>query len=212
MSDRSLKKPLDALDGRNLFMVFKSLGTLMLITGVLFTACRQPQKMADQPSHRPLDGSVFFKDGQASRQLPAGVVARGARDRDAFFHTGKIDGKPLDAFPFNVTMEVLARGQERYDIFCSPCHDRLGTGRGMVVQRGYRQPRSFHIEELRKAPAGLIFEHITVGFGAMPAYAQQISIRDRWAIAAYIRALQLSRNAQIADLSENDRAKLEAAR
>lgn len=185
---------------------------VMMLFAVLCIACRQPQKMADQPSHRPLDGSVFFKDGQASRQLPAGVVARGARDRDAFFHTGKIDGKPLDAFPFNVTMEVLARGQERYDIFCSPCHDRLGTGRGMVVQRGYRQPRSFHIEELRKAPAGLFFEHITVGFGAMPAYAQQISIRDRWAIAAYIRALQLSRNARIADLSEKDRAKLEEAK
>ena len=184
----------------------------MLFAGVLITGCRQPQEMADQPSHRPLDGSVFFKDGQASRQLPAGVVARGARDRDPFFYTGKIDGKPLDAFPFAVTMEVLARGQERYDVFCSPCHDRLGTGRGMVVQRGYRQPRSFHIDELRKTPAGLFFEHMTIGFGAMPAYAQQISIRDRWAIAAYIRALQLSRNARIADLTEKDRAKLEEAK
>ena len=192
--------------------MLKSLAMLMLFTGVLLTGCRQPQKMADQPAHRPLDGSAFFEDGQASRPLPAGVVARGARDYDAFLNTGKINGKPLDAFPFAVTLDVLARGQERYDIFCSPCHDRLGTGRGMVVQRGYRQPRSFHIDELRQTPAGQFFEHITIGFGAMPSYAQQIPVRDRWAIAAYIRALQLSRNAQVAQLSAEDRAKLEEAR
>ncbi len=185
---------------------------VMMLFAVLCIACRQPQKMADQPSHRPLEKSPFFNDGQASRSLPDGVVARGAEERSGFLYTGKIDGKPADAFPFAVTREVLARGRERYDINCAPCHDRLGNGRGMVVQRGYRQPRSFHIDELRRAPAGLLFEHITVGFGAMPAYAQQISPRDRWAIAAYIRALQLSRNARLTDLSAAERSKLEESK
>jgi mono/diheme cytochrome c family protein len=196
-----------------MFTLFKTLAIVMMFAGALFAGCRQPQEMADQPSHGPLEKSVFFKDGQASRQLPDGVVAHGAGgDRDAFFYTGKIDGKPLDAFPFAVTGDVLARGRERYDIYCSPCHDRLGSGRGMVVQRGYRQPRSFHADELRKAPAGQFFEHMTIGFGAMPSYAQQITPRDRWAIAAYIRALQLSRNAPIAELPEEDRRKLEDAK
>jgi mono/diheme cytochrome c family protein len=192
--------------------VLKILAVVMLFSGALVAGCRQPQEMANQPSHAPLEKSAFFKDGQAARRLPDGVVARGAGDRDSFFFTGKINGKLVDAFPFAVTADVLARGRERYEIYCSPCHDRLGTGRGMIVRRGYRQPRSFHVEALRTAPAGHFFEHMTMGFGAMPSYAQQITARDRWTIVAYIRALQLSRNAPIAELPAEDRRKLEEAK
>ena len=209
--NRKRSNDLTAAD-RQMKKIGKTLALLITLAALLCSACRQPQEMADQPAHRPLERSAFFNDGQASRPLPEGVVARGAEERDSFLYTGKIDGKPADAFPFAVTRQVLARGRERYDIYCAPCHDRLGSGRGMVVQRGYRQPRSFHIDELRRAPAGLYFEHITVGFGAMPAYAQQITPRDRWAIAAYIRALQLSRNARLQDLTAAEQSKLEESK
>lgn len=192
-----------------MFNKIKTVLMVMLVASVIFAACRQPQKMADQPYYEPLEPSDFFPDGQASRHPPEGTVFRGAKERGGFFHTGKINGKPADALPFPVTGEILARGRERYDIYCSPCHDRLGTGRGMVVRRGYRQPRSFHAEELRKAPAGHFFEHMTLGFGAMPSYAEQVPPQDRWAIVAYIRALQLSRNVRLSELAPEDRKRLE---
>ena len=128
-------------------------------------------------------------------------MARGHLDDDAAFYTGKgPDGKPLDAFPFPVTKEVIERGQERFNIYCSPCHGRLGNGDGMIVRRGFRHPPSYHIDRLRSRPNGYIYDVITNGFGAMPDYAAQIAPRDRWAIVAYIRALQLSQNATVNDV------------
>jgi len=171
-----------------------------------FAACQQ--KMADQPRYEPLQKSEFFDDQRASRPLVEGTVARGHLDADEQLYSGKIGGEPVKAFPFPIDQQVLRRGQERFDIFCSPCHDRVGTGQGMIVRRGYRPPPSLHIERLRAAPPGHFFDVISHGFGAMPDYAAQISARDRWAIVAYIRALQLSQNAAIGDLPEPERRAL----
>lgn len=170
------------------------------------TACQQ--KMADQPRYEPLQKSDFFEDQRAARPLVEGTVARGHLDADEHFYSGKIDGEPAKTFPFPIDRDVLLRGQERFNIFCSPCHDRVGTGQGMIVRRGYRAPPSFHIDRLRAAPPGQFFDVISRGFGAMPDYAEQIAARDRWAIVAYIRALQLSQNAGIADVPEGERRAL----
>ncbi len=165
---------------------------------VLMAGCRQD--MHDQPRYGPLQGSSFFEDGRASRPLVPGTVARGDLHADTPFYTGKSHGTLLNALPIAVTREVLARGQERYDIFCAPCHDRVGTGQGVVVRRGFRPPPSLHIDRLREAPVGHFFDVMTRGFGAMSDYAAQVSPRDRWAIAAYIRALHLSQRATLADV------------
>jgi len=165
--------------------------------------------MQDQPKYIPLRPSDFFADGRSERQLVAGTVARGHLDDDAAFYTGKgPDGKFLDTFPFQVDKAVIERGQERFNIFCTPCHDRLGNGDGMIVRRGYRHPPSYHIDRLRQAPNGYIYDVITNGFGAMPDYATQIPARDRWAIVAYVRALQLSQNASINDVPATARTQL----
>jgi mono/diheme cytochrome c family protein len=140
-----------------------------------------------------------------------GTVARAGRVQNEQRLNSKADGKLIDGFPFEVTMEVLARGQERYEIFCSPCHDRLGNGQGMIVRRGFTPARSFHDPRLRDAPAGHFFQVMTQGFGQMPSYANQLSEHDRWAVIAYIRALQLSRNARLDQLPPEDRAKMKAA-
>lgn len=173
-------------------------------------ACQQ--QMADQPRYEPLAKSDFFDDGRAARPLVEGTVARGQLKADTHLYTGRINGKPAETFPFAVDKQVLLRGQQRYDIFCSPCHDRVGTGQGMIVRRGFRPPPSFHIERLRKAPVGAFFEHITKGIGAMPDYAAQIPPKDRWAIIAYVRALQLSQNAALEEVPENERDSLLAKR
>jgi hypothetical protein len=182
--------------------VFVVLGLLLL------AGCRQ--KMADQPRYEPLARSTFFDDGRAARPLEEGTVARGQLRNDQHLYTGKEGGKLVDTFPFSVTLERLARGQERYNIFCSPCHDRVGTGQGMIVRRGYRAPASFHIDRLRQAPAGYFFDVMTNGFGVMPDYAQQVHPEDRWAIVAYIRALQLSQHATLADVPQVQRQQLES--
>jgi mono/diheme cytochrome c family protein len=136
-------------------------------------------------------------------------VARGHLNDDAALFEGKgADGKALDTFPFPVTKDVMARGRERYNIYCAPCHDLTGAGRGMIVRRGYRQPPSYHIERLRQVANGYLYDVITSGFGAMPDYAAQINPHDRWAIVAYIRALQLSQNASINDVPDTDRTQL----
>jgi len=166
----------------------------------LFTAVACRQAMEDQPRYEPLEASTFFPDGRSSRPLLPGTVARGHLDDTA---------PPGDAPPFPVTREVLDRGEERYDIFCSPCHDRVGTGDGMVVRRGYTRPPSFHIDRLREAPPGHFFEVMTKGFGAMPSYAAQVPAQDRWAIAAYIRALQRSQHATLSDVPAAARGPLE---
>lgn len=189
---------------------FKILVMLMTVAGFAIAGCRQ--QMADQPHQRPLQPSSFFDDGMASRPAEPGTVARTGREQNDHLLSGKIDGKLADTFPFQVTMEVLARGQERYEIFCSPCHDRLGTGQGMIVRRGFTPARSFHDARLREAPAGHFFEVMTQGFGTMPSYANQMSEHDRWSVIAYIRALQFSRNARLDELPPEDREKMKGAK
>jgi hypothetical protein len=172
----------------------------MLLALAGLTACTQ--KMADGPRNNPLTASDFFPDGMSARPLVDGTVARGHLRSDGLFYTGRSGGSLATTFPFPVTREVLNRGRERYDIFCAPCHGRLGKGDGIVVQRGMRAPPSYHIDRLREAPPGHFFDAITKGFGAMASSASRVPPGDRWAIVAYIRALQLSQNATIADVPE----------
>jgi hypothetical protein len=178
-----------------------------LSASLLLPACRRD--MADQPHHEPLEATRFFRDGAASRRPPAHTVARGDARLDEFFYTGKTGGKLVNEFPMPVTRAVLERGQERFDIYCSVCHGRLGDGHGMIVQRGFPTPPSFHEERLRAVPLGHFYEVITNGFGLMYSYAARVAPADRWAIAAYIRALQLSQHAALTDAAAPDRAKLE---
>ena len=165
--------------------------------------------MHDQPKYQPLERSTFFLDQQASRTPVSGTVARGELNEDALLHTGKVDGQDALLFPFRVDEAVMARGQERFNIYCSPCHGRTGLGDGMVVRRGYRRPPSFADERLRQAPVGHFFDVMTNGFGAMPDYAAQIKPADRWAIAAYVRALQLSAHATLDDVPVEQRGQLQ---
>src|SRR5688572_9761682 len=155
-----------------------------LICLLLLTGCRQD--MHNQPKYRPLRSTAFFGDGSSARPLVEGTVARGTLQEDAAFFTGKVGNAPVKELPFAVDERVLNRGQDRYNIFCTPCHDSLGTGRGMVVQRGYRNPPSFHDERLRIADAGYFFDVMSNGFGAMPDYRAQLTAHDRWAVVAYI--------------------------
>lgn len=178
--------------------VLDRLSPLGLIGVLLLAGCRQD--MHDQPRFKPLAKSDFYADLRSARTPVAGTVARGQLHEDSYLYTGKIGNNPGDYMPFPVTEEVLLRGRERFDIYCSPCHSRLGDGRGMIVQRGFRAPPSYHTERLRNAPLGYFFDVMTQGFGAMPEYASQISARDRWAIVAYIRALQLSQHATSSDV------------
>jgi mono/diheme cytochrome c family protein len=174
---------------------------------VLLTGCRQD--MHDQPKYIPLRPSTFFADGRSERPLIEGTVARGHLREDTALYQGKgADGKPVSDFPFAVTKEVIERGRNRYNIFCTPCHDGLGNGDGMIVRRGFRKPPSYHIDRLRQVPNGYIFDVITNGFGAMQDYAAQIEPRDRWAIVAYVRALQLSQNASANDVPADARGQL----
>ncbi len=161
--------------------------------------------MADQPRYKPLARSTFFGDERSARPLVPGTVPRDRLDLGEAFATGKTAGKPVQTFPLSITAELLARGQERFNIFCAPCHDRVGNGQGMVVQRGFRPPPSYHTDRLRSAPVGHFVDVMTHGFGAMPDYAAQIPPRDRWAIVAYIRALQLSQHARLSDVPPAER-------
>jgi len=172
----------------------------------ILTGCRQD--MHDQPRYEPFEASTFFEDGRSSRPLVEGTVARGHLRSDTHFYRGTVDGELVTRFPYPITSEVLNRGRERYNIFCSPCHGMSGYGNGMVVQRGFRQPPSFHIDRLRELPVGRFFSVITNGYGSMYDYASRISPRDRWAIIAYLRALQLSQNATIEDVPEHEKQKL----
>ena len=169
--------------------------------------CRQD--MHDQPKYIPLRPSDVFADGRSARPIPAGTVARGHLEEDAVFYTGKKpDGTFVEAFPFPLSKEVLLRGRQQYNIFCSPCHDRTGSGLGMVVQRGFRRPPSYHIDRLRQASGGYLFDVITNGFGAMPDFSAEIRPADRWAIVAYQRALQLAQRATVSDVPAEGRAQL----
>jgi mono/diheme cytochrome c family protein len=171
-------------------------GASLILLGLL-TGCRQD--MHDQPKMFPLRSSTLFPDGRSVRPQPQGTVARSQMGAD-YFTTGMQDGAEGDGMPFPVTETVLQRGQERYNIYCSPCHSRVGNGKGRIVERGYYQATSFHSDRLRRVPLGHFFSVITNGYGAMPDYAAQLSPQDRWAVAAYIRALQLSQSATQQDV------------
>jgi mono/diheme cytochrome c family protein len=171
------------------------------------TACRQD--MHDAPRYEPLEASTFFADGRSSRTLVANTVARGQLREDRHLYEGIVDGRPAETFPMPVTAQMLARGQERFNVFCSPCHGRTGEGDGMIVQRGFRKPPSYHEDRLRNAPVGYFFDVMTHGFGAMQDYSAQVPVADRWAIAAYIRALQFSQRASVDDVPADRRAELE---
>ncbi|HEX8253818.1 MAG TPA: cytochrome c [Thermoanaerobaculia bacterium] len=181
---------------------------LAALVALSLGGCRQ--KMASQPRYDPLESSDFFNDGQSARPRIPNTVARGELSSNPFFDTGKVDGAVADGFPMAVTLDVINRGHDRYDVYCSACHSRTGDGNGMIPARGYRRPPSFHTETLRKATTGHFFDVMTNGFGAMPPYGTMIPPRDRWAIVAYIRALQLSQNANVADVPTADRARLDA--
>jgi mono/diheme cytochrome c family protein len=183
-------------------------GRLLGASALLLTLAGCRQDMHDQPKYRGLRGSDFFPDGQSARPLVANTVARGHLNEDVLLTTGKEGQNDTTVFPFPVTAEVMARGQERFDIYCSPCHGRTGTGDGMVVRRGFRRPPSLSEERLRTGPVGHLFDVMTNGFGAMPDYQTQIPVNDRWAIAAYVRALQTSMSAQLADVPAADRDKI----
>jgi mono/diheme cytochrome c family protein len=167
--------------------------------------------MHDQPRYKPLARSEFFADSRGSRPLVPGTVPRGFLRADARLHTGKDAAGFLEQIPVDVDLALVQRGRERYDIFCSPCHGRTGAGDGMVVQRGYRRPPSFHIDRLREAKAGYFFDVMTNGFGIMPDYAAQVPVNDRWAIVTYVRALQLSQHARLEDVPAGERGRLDAA-
>ena len=167
----------------------------------LLSACND---MYDQPKYRPLRASRFYNNG-SSRPLVEGTVARGYARTDELMYTGKIQGKMSDEFPVAVNARIIQRGQDRFNTFCSPCHGRLGNGEGMIVQRGFPKPNSFHSDSVRTKPVGYYFDVITNGFGRMYSYAPSVPVEDRWAIVAYIRALQLSQHASVADLTDAER-------
>jgi len=177
----------------------RNISPLGLLAVLALAGCRQD--MQDQPRFKPLAESDFYSDLRSARPPVEGTVARGQLHEDTYFYSGKLGNNPGDYMPFPVTGDVLARGRERFNIYCAPCHSRTGDGNGMIVQRGFRAPPSYHTERLRKAPLGYFFDVMTEGFGAMPEYASQIPARDRWTIVAYIRALQLSQDATMSDVS-----------
>jgi mono/diheme cytochrome c family protein len=180
-----------------------------MTTLLVALACRQD--MHDQPRYKPLAKSDFFGDQRSARPRVPGTVARGQLHEDAELDTGKIGTSFAPAVPLPIDLPLLQRGEQRYRIYCAPCHGQVGRGDGMIVKRGYRQPPSFHIDRLRAQPAGYYFDVITSGFGAMPDYAAQVGVTDRWAIVAYVRALQLSQHATLGDVPAERRADLAGA-
>jgi len=188
----------------------KRCSSLLRLAALLALAgCRQD--MQDQPRFKPLARSDFYTDLRSARPQVEGTVARGQLHEDPYFYTGKIGNNPGDLMPFAVSEDVLARGRERYNIYCAPCHSRLGDGNGVIPSRGFpRRPPSYHTERLRKAPLGYFFDVMTNGFGIMPDYSAQIPPRDRWCIVAYVRALQLSQRATVADVPAGQKVPSEA--
>jgi len=171
---------------------------LLLLSLLLLLGCRKA--MEDDGRILPLQRSNFFKNGATARMPVPGTVPRGAFDEDTLFRTGEVDGKLAGGFPMPVTMALLERGQERFNIFCALCHGRVGDGKGIIVARGFPAPETFHQERLRQAPPGYFFGVITRGYGVMPSYGDRIPPADRWSIIAYIRALQLSQNAPLEEV------------
>jgi Cytochrome C oxidase, cbb3-type, subunit III len=185
---------------RNYVQRLTQFGALGAMAATLMLAgCRQD--MQDQPKFFPQRGTSFYADGRSVRPQVENTVGRGQLHEDAYFYTGLVNGKEGDGMPFAVTLQVLARGQERFNVYCTPCHSRVGNGAGMIVQRGYAPAGNFHTTRLETAPLGHFFNVMTNGYGAMPDYSAQLTPADRWAVAAYIKALQLSQNATRADVA-----------
>jgi hypothetical protein len=179
----------------NKLAVFGAMASMLALAG-----CRQD--MQDEPKFFPQRGTSFYADGRSVRPQVENTIARNQLHEDSYFYTGLINGKEGDGMPFPVTMEVLKRGQERYNVYCTPCHSRVGNGEGMIVQRGYAHAGDFHTARLETAPLGHFFHVISNGYGAMPDYSAQVAPADRWAIVAYIKALQLSQKATEADVAQ----------
>src|SRR5271163_4606834 len=177
-----------------------------IVTMLLLTACRQD--MQDEPRYKPLAASEFFADHRSARPMVEGTVARSELRIDEARYVGKINGQDIDQCPIPIARADIERGQNRFNIYCTPCHGRLGDGNGMVVLRGFRQATSYYTEKLMKAPVGHFFDVVTNGFGAMPSYASRVEPDDRWRIIAYIRALQLSESAGINDVPQGQRQQL----
>jgi mono/diheme cytochrome c family protein len=189
-------------------MSLRNLGLVtVLMAGGALAGCNR-MDMADGARLRPYEPSAFFSDKRSAQDPVPGTVARGDLAVSDVLRTGRENGELVSTFPFPVTRAVLERGQDRFNIHCAVCHDRAGTGRGMIVRRGFRQPPSYHEPRLREAPVGHFVDVITNGFGAMYAQADRIAPEDRWAIAAYIRALQRSQNATLADVPLSERKRL----
>jgi mono/diheme cytochrome c family protein len=184
-----------------------SLAAALCLGALAFSGCDDTlrQDMANQPRQNPLSPAPFFPDDRSERPIIENTVARGSIEQDALSVA-----KDSNAFPLPLTQELLVRGQDRFNIFCSPCHGIQGDGQGMVTLRGMKHPPTFHQERVRDEPNGYFFDVITNGFGAMNSYSMQLTPHDRWAIVAYVRALQLSRNAHVAELPENLKEKLMA--
>ncbi len=178
--------------------MFRRKAAFIAVLGGLVAATGCRQDMHDQPRYKAFALTAFFGDGRSERPTIEDTVARGQLHLDQARYTGKQDGKDINFFPIQITRADLARGQERFNIYCSPCHGRLGNGRGMIVLRGLRQPPSYHDPRLINAPVGHFFDVMTNGYGAMYSYASRVAVDDRWRIAAYIRALQLSQDAPAA--------------
>jgi REP element-mobilizing transposase RayT/mono/diheme cytochrome c family protein len=186
----------------------RALPMLLTIAALFFASCRPD--MMNQPKAKPLSESDFFSNGANARQPPAHTVARGDAREDTAFYTGQTNGIYVTQLPVKLTRDLMSRGREHFEAICAECHDRTGSGNGMVVQRGFPQPPSFHVDRLRNAPIGHFFDVITNGYGVMYSYATRVEPEDRWAIAAYIRALQLSHNAKLPEVDPSERATLES--
>ena len=171
---------------------------------LILTGCELRQAMYDQEKYEPLEKSTFFADGQSWRPQVEGTIARGELREDTHFYEGIVNGELSNVLPIDLNKEVLERGQQRYNIYCSPCHDRTGQGNGIIVKRGLKQPTSFHDDRLKDMPVGYFYDVITNGYGVMYSYASRVPIKDRWAIAAYIRTLQLSQNVDLEKLPVED--------
>jgi len=204
LSQGTVSRSGQALSGRAFARGLRLAGLSAI--AMLLLGCRLDMHI--QPKYLPYEPTDFFADGRSERQPVPGTIARGQLRVDELFYTGKENGVVVDKFSFPITRADLDRGRERYNVYCTPCHDYTGSGRGMIVQRGFPQPPSYHIPRLREASAGHFFEVITNGFGAMYSYAARIEPADRWRIAAYIRVLQLSQNATVQDVPVSDRQKL----
>ena len=199
LSDRGRRRP------ERLGKFAAAAALVLLLLGA--AGCRRD--MQDQPKYIPLRESDFFADNRSARPPVENAVARGHLRDNELLYRGTEGGQPATSFPFPVDAQLLNRGRERYEVFCSPCHDKAGYGNGIIIQRGFRRPASYHIDRLRQAPNGHFYDVITNGFGAMYSYASRVKPEDRWAIIAYIRALQLSQDARIEDVPESERDQLQ---